>query len=81
MPTLRYPRQGVVDAHRPPMKPAGICRCAWWQGIARINRDQLPGDLPFIEEFGEVAGPSVPAWRKMAMVINSEFGSEDSGLS
>src|SRR5450756_1948948 len=53
----RYPRQVVIDAHRPahedqPGISCGILR----DGIARINRDQLPRDLSLIQEFGEVAG-------------------------
>src|SRR5476649_1906763 len=65
---FRYPRQVVVDAHRPAHEDQPrIGRCACWNGIARIDRDQMPRDLPLIEKFGEVAWTFGGSVRKIAM--------------
>src|SRR3989338_10975056 len=53
----RYPRQIIVDAHRPAHEHqpgVGLRRAR--HGISRINGDQPPRDLLRIEEFGEIAG-------------------------
>ena len=53
----RYPRQFVVDAHRTAHEyQSRVSGGAVRHGIARIDGDQLPRYLPFVEKFGEVTG-------------------------
>lgn len=51
-----YPRQRIVDAHRPAQQAqAGVSARAWRGRFAAVDGDQTPGNPAGIEECGKIA--------------------------